>query len=84
MFAIIFVYVLFDLWKIIEKRTTEIFILVISSLGILFIGYFTVKEVSILLEKGFNAYFFGLPTCAFGLIFFIAIFIVNLISFLKK
>ncbi len=43
-------------------------------LGILFAGYFTMRELPLLFEQGVAAYMFGLPTCAFGLVFFILIF----------
>ena len=46
----------------------------ISFLGILFAGYFTLGELPKLFSEGLSAYFFGLPTCALGLIFFVLIF----------
>lgn len=46
----------------------------VSMLGILFAGYFTILELPRLWTEGFSAYFLGLPTCAFGLIFFALIF----------
>ncbi len=51
-------------------------ILLISSLGILFAGYFTIGEIPTLIDRGFRAYLLGLPTCALGLIFYITITIV--------
>lgn len=45
-----------------------------ACLGILFAGYFTLKELPLLFEQGLSAYMFGLPTCALGLIFYVAIF----------
>jgi len=50
-------------------------ILGVSILGILFAGYFTLGELPKLFSEGLGAYFFGLPTCALGLIFYIAILI---------
>ena len=55
-------------------------ILGVSILGILFAGYYTVGELPRLFVEGFRAYFFGLPTCALGLIFYVLIFICVLIS----
>ena len=55
-----------------------------SFLGILFAGYFTVREMPVLFERGFSAYFFGLPTCAIGLVFYVAIFGLSLTKLLKK
>lgn len=54
----------------------------VSGLGILFAGYFTAPEVSRLLAGG-PRYALGLPTCAYGLLFFVAIFIISII-FLKS
>lgn len=53
-------------------------IILVSGVGILFAGYFTVGELPTLFRDGFSAYFFGLPTCALGLIFYIAIFVIAL------
>jgi uncharacterized membrane protein len=50
----------------------------VSLLGILFAGYFTLRELPILFVKGFGAYILGLPTCALGMIFFVIIFILAL------
>lgn len=53
-------------------------ILGISGLGILFSGYFTVLELPLLFAEGLGAYMTGLPTCAMGLIMYIAIFAIAL------
>jgi len=45
----------------------------ISLIGILFAGYFTVGELPRLFSLGLKAYILGLPTCALGLIFFMLI-----------
>ena len=50
----------------------------ISFLGILFAGYFTLGELPVLFKEGFSAYALVLPTCALGLIFYIAIFVLSL------
>ncbi|OGH07197.1 MAG: hypothetical protein A2171_02120 [Candidatus Levybacteria bacterium RBG_13_35_9] len=49
-------------------------ILTVSFLGILFAGYYTVGELPLLFANGLSAYVLVLPTCALGLIFYIAIF----------
>ena len=46
---------------------------VVGVLGILFAGYYTVGELSVLFNEGLGAYLLGLPTCAYGLIFYVAI-----------
>ncbi|MEK7576242.1 MAG: hypothetical protein AAB482_00970 [Patescibacteria group bacterium] len=52
----------------------------ISFMGILFAGYFTIGELPLLFSKGLSAYVLGLPICALGLIFYIAIFALSLKS----
>jgi len=46
----------------------------VSGLGILFAGYFTLRELPLLFTKGLAAYTLVLPTCAYGLIFYVLIF----------
>lgn len=53
----------------------------VSFLGILFAGSFTLGELPLLFDKGFDAFALGLPTCALGLIFYVAIF--GLVSKIK-
>ncbi len=50
----------------------------VSFLGILFAGYFTLKELPLLFTEGIKAYALGLPTCALGLIFYVLIFVISL------
>jgi uncharacterized membrane protein len=68
----------------IENKNGLISMSFVSFLGVLFAGYFTLKEIPILLRDGLSAYLFGLPTCALGLVFFIVIFITSLIGASKK
>lgn len=49
---------------------------VISALGILFAGYFTVPEVTDLIS-GTRSYALGLSSCTYGLIFYVIIFVVS-------
>jgi hypothetical protein len=55
-------------------------VLVVSTLGILFAGYYTVGELPKLADEGLGAYLLGLPTCAYGLIVYLAIFTVTLLG----
>lgn len=55
-------------------------ILATSLLGILFAGYFSWAELPLLLKNGFSAYWFGLPTCLLGLIFYLAIFVLSYLA----
>lgn len=56
----------------------------ISALGILFAGYFTLGELPKLATEGIGAYLLGLPTCAYGLIVYLAIFSVAIAALLEK
>lgn len=71
------------LWQKVGNKMGLIFISVVSSLGVLFAGYFTLKELPILLEEGLSAYLLGLPTCALGLVFFVVILFVSLLTLRK-
>jgi hypothetical protein len=64
LFAGLHVFHLFD-----GKRANEV-VYGASFLGVLFALYFTLGELPLLMESGLSAYVLGLPTCAFGLIFF--------------
>ncbi len=52
--------------------------LVVASLGVLYAGYFTFGELSVFFERGFRAYVLGLPTCAFGLVLYVALVVLTL------
>lgn len=57
---------------------------VISFLGILFAGYFTLQELPALLSEGIGAFVLGLPTCAWGLLAYVAIFSLSLSALCRK
>ena len=71
-------------WGSVKEKTAFQRIAFISFLGILFAGYFTFRELPLLFSKGLGAYFFGLPTCALGLVFYILIFALSLKSISGK
>jgi hypothetical protein len=56
---------------------TRCTLLSVSFLGILFAGYVTFGELPVLFAQGLSVYMLGLPTCALGRIFYIAIFVVT-------
>lgn len=49
----------------------------VSGLGIFFAGYFTGKELPRLFAEGIGSFVLGLPTCAWGLLFYVAIFVLT-------
>ncbi len=71
------------LWQKVGNKIGLIFMSIVSSLGVLFAGYFTLKELPILLNEGLSAYLLGLPTCALGLVFFVVILFVSLLTLRK-
>ena len=77
MFLVIFVSAILGYFKKIYKKTNTWIILIVSGLGIIFSGYFTIPEIKKLLIHLNTGAPFNLPTCAFGLIFYILIFILS-------
>lgn len=60
--------------KTLKEKLALNLILLVSALGILFAGYYTLGELPVLFSKGLGAYVLVLPTCALGLIFYVLIF----------
>ena len=78
MFFIMLIAVVFGLRRVISEYAVRMTLTIVSSLGILFAGYLLVPEINRLLEPGNLGYTLGLPTCAYGLVFFIIIFIFSI------
>lgn len=74
MFLAIFITAILGLLKRVEPKQVVKAHLIISSAGILFATYFTIPEIDRLMS-GTSNYALGLPTCAYGLVFYIIIFI---------
>lgn len=75
MFLVIFISALLGLLKTMSAKAMSKVITTVSILGILFAGYFTIPEISKLFSDINTGYSLGLPTCAYGLVFYILIFI---------
>ncbi len=69
--------------KRVEKPWPINYNLALSFLGILFSGSFVVQEIAVWVQHGFKSTFFGLSTCAYGLLFYIAIFVFSACSLRK-
>ena len=74
MFLIIFVSATLGLLQKISEKDMSKILATVSALGILFAGYFTIPEIGKLISGVSTGYSLGLPTCAYGLIFYIIIF----------
>ena len=77
---------LVSLLFILNKREPKIIsqkLLFISFLGVVYSLNFAIPELPKLFKEGFGSYFFGLPTCVMGSIFFIAIFVGSIIFYKK-
>jgi hypothetical protein len=48
-------------------------LIAVGVLGIVFAGKYTIDELPLLFDQGLGAYLLGLPTCAYGLVFYVAI-----------
>jgi hypothetical protein len=77
MYLVMFVTALLLLFKRVSVKGAAVTHTVVSALGILFAGSFTIPEIRPLLS-GSSHYALGLPTCAYGLIFYITIFIISI------
>lgn len=53
-------------------------LLSVSLLGILFAGYFSLQELIAWLRSPSKSYSLGLPTCSYGLVFYVIIFALSL------
>lgn len=84
MFSIMFLASIFGLLKTFSPKSVAIIASIISGLGILFAGYFTIPEIQKLLANTETNYSLGLPTCAYGLIFYVLIFIISAWYLTKK
>ena len=78
LFTVLFITALLLHLKRLAHRTALYTILITAFLGVLFAGWFTLGELPLLFENGLRAYFFGLPTCALGLLFYVAVGVVAL------
>ena len=65
-------------WGALTRSLVLTALSIISGVGIIFSGYFTFQELPKLFAEGLSAYLLGLPTCAYGLMVYIAIFIISL------
>lgn len=84
-FAMFFAMFAIALAAVIQKREDKWpakTILKISILGTLFAGYFTVAELPAIFS-GNAGYSLGLPTCAYGLVFYIAMLVISARQFKK-
>lgn len=59
-------------------------LLAISGLGMLFAGYFTMDEIPAIFTEGVGAFMLGLPTCAYGLIVYIAIATISALTLAQR
>lgn len=78
LFLIILTMSLVGLKKKNKRETLRRFIILFSLLGILFAGQFVIQEIKQYLAIGSSSYALILPTCAYGLIFYIIIFVISL------
>jgi hypothetical protein len=84
MYLVMFVsLILLRMGKMSEVKSLQR-VLGVSILGIFFAGYYSVSELSKLMGGSITEYFLGLPTCAYGLIVYIAIFGVTLSALCNK
>jgi len=83
LFFLIFLAALLGYLKQITVWTAAKTHIAVSFLGILFAGNFTLPEVERILS-GTTRYTLGLPSCAYGLVFFVAVFAIAASFLLKR
>lgn len=84
MFLIIFSSASLGLFRKIEAGAMTKINGIVSFLGILFAGRFTIPEIQKLISGVKTGYSLGLPTCAYGLVFYILIFSFSVWYLTKK
>jgi uncharacterized membrane protein len=82
-FFAMFVGTLVAYFKRVEKIWPVKYNLALSALGIVFSGSFVVQEIADWVNYGFKATFFGLSTCAYGLMFYTAILAFSIVALRK-
>jgi len=74
LFATLFLTSVLGLVRVLQVETMRLVLRLVSLGGVLFAGNFVAQEVQRFWVNGFQTSTFGLPTCAYGLIFFLMIF----------
>lgn len=77
MFATIMIFAGLHVFHYFDGKKANEIVFIVSILGILFAGYFTLGELPVLFDQGLGAYILGLPTCALGLIFYVIVFVLS-------
>lgn len=75
LFFILFILSNFLVFRKTKSSETSKTILIVSFIGILFSGYYVVQEFIWFSINGFKWSQLGLPTCAYGLIFYMLVFV---------
>ena len=85
MFSTMFVATVAAFAKKVTSRWPLKLNLVVSVMGMLFSGSFTVREMAVWFTNGFKSFgLLGLSTCAYGFVFYIIVFVFTLVAFSKK
>ncbi len=78
MFLTMLILSVIGLYKKNKRETLRRSIIAVSFLGILFAGWLVIPEIKLLFSNDAPSYAMILPSCAYGLIFYIIIFILSL------
>lgn len=63
--------------KMINGAIANKIVLPLASVGVLYAGYFTVGEIPALLRGEVSQFVFGIPTCAWGFLFYVVLVVVS-------
>jgi len=83
LFALLFLASILLVLKRLQARTLLQTILGVGFLGILYAGWFTLKELPVLFDQGLSAYILGLPTCAMGFVFYVIVTVLGVLGLRK-
>ncbi|MCX6793077.1 MAG: hypothetical protein NTY12_03545 [Candidatus Falkowbacteria bacterium] len=78
MFFIMFIMTILGLSKKVSEFAVRKTLSFVSLLGVIFAGRYVVEEMFLLIKQGYSRYALGLPTCTYGLIFYIIIFSISI------
>ncbi len=84
MFLTLFIFSTLLMYSSLSKKNSLLVLNVVSFLGVIFAGYFTLGELPVLFEEGLSAYVTGLPTCAMGMIFFFLVLVISVVASVKE
>lgn len=83
MYVAITLLVIAGLSRTIREKSMYLGVLFVGLLGVIFAGYFSLSELPALFNEGLGYYTMVLPTCSWGLVFYLAVVIISVLGIKK-